>query len=245
MSREMPETFLELVQRSVWESHDVSGGPATVDDDSRAYRRHINWINWAWLDLQKQYPDWQFMFREFEAAWPSGSPSRTPEQLGLTGEAGSPPSLGHWKKGGDYRQRLTGAPSTEGPLAVQIYSEFKRQWLVGNGRTQTGKPEYLAVHPDKSLYLHPIPDKTYTIGLEYYRAPRPMIGNEAIPAGLPAEHRLVLVYRALTEYGGFNAANEVYQKAHHEGKRMMKQLEQVERPKDIRTGHGGPGRRWP
>ena len=56
MSREMPETFLELVQRSVWESHDVSGGPTTVDDDTRAYRRHINWINWAWLDLQKQYP---------------------------------------------------------------------------------------------------------------------------------------------------------------------------------------------
>ena len=164
----------------------------------------------------------------------------------MTGEPDSlTPILGHWKKGGDYRQWPTAAPLTEGPLIVQIYGEFKREWLVGSGRTQTGKPRYLAVHPDKRLYLHPIPDEAYTIGAEYYRAPRPMIGNEAIPEGLPAEHRLVLVYRALTEYGGYHAANEVYQKAHHEGKRMMKQLEQVERLRDIRSGPGGPGRRWP
>ena len=238
MSREMPATFLELAQRLVWESHDVSGGPSSVAEDSRQYRRHINWINWAWLDLQKQYTDWRFMFRELEAAWPINTRQRTPRELGLTGAANAKPELGWWRiPAGDFRVWLPATPAQEHDLTFQEYDAFKRQHLRGTGRTQTGQPRWFTVHPDESLLLHPIPAAAYTLQGEYYRAPRPLVGNSDEP-DIPVEYRLVIVYRALTEYGGFNAANEVYQKAHYEGERMMKQLEQTQRPKTTRSGPG-------
>ena len=251
MSREMPATFLELVQRSVWESHDVSGGPQSVEDNSQTYRRHINWINWAWLDLQKQYPDWKFMFREAEMSWPADASRQTLDELGLglTENANTLATLGQWKTPHVFRAWPTATPGNQPLLDFVTYHRdggalgFKEQFLYGTTRTDTGRPQFITIHPDDSLLLHPIPNEAYTVVGEYYRAPVVMVGNGAIPEGLPMAHRLMLVYKALTEYGGYNAANEVYQKAHHEYKRMLRQLDQVQRPRNIRSGAGN-SRNW-
>lgn len=245
MSREMPENFLELVQRQVWESHDVSGGPSSVSDDTQQYRRHINWLNWAWLDLQKQNPDWKFMFREKDMAWAAHQRQRTVAELGLgqTDGKNTTDTLGQWKRPRVFRAWPTAAPGTQPRLTFVEYDAFKQTYLYGTATTETGTPQFITIHPDDSLLMHPIPTVAFTVAGEYYRAPLVMEGDDGEPDGLPPAYRLMLVYKALTEYGGYNAANEVYQKAHHEYSRMFRQLQQLMRPQNIRSGPGR-SRNW-
>jgi hypothetical protein len=57
-----------------------------------------------------------------------------------------------------------------------------------------------------------VPDDFYTITFDYYRQPVELVDNTDIPI-LPEPFHLVLVYKALLDYGRFENASEQYSAA--------------------------------
>ena len=236
MSEEMPETFLELVQWAVGESSDVQGGPSTLVDVTGSYKSHKRNINSAWMFIQNLYPDWKFMYREGTHAWPTGSREQTLADLGLDRANAGRQRHGHWKENPAWSIYRQANRSDEQDLVFLPWDTFRVTYLRGEQDTP-GQPRFVSIHPDMRLLLHPVPTAGYTLSYDYYRAAYSM--GVDLPAGvtinddqpdMPPEYRLVIVYYGLTKYGRKQAANEVYQDAHFEGQRLLKELERNQRP---------------
>ena len=246
MSEFIPETFLDLVKRTIQESSDAQGGPSTLVNATGAHKLHKDWVNQAWMFIQNKYTDWRFMYREGTLTWPAGVRQLGLVDMDLTGPgdqdgvnlAVGRQRLGRWPDAPTFRSwRASGDRGTETFLSFVPWDNFRTTYLRGTLYSQEGLPQYITIHPNRGLLLHPIPSTDEVIDLEYYRAAYPM--GETLPENvtqdddepdMPAEYRMVLVYYALQKYGRKNAANEVYQDAHFEGVRLLKELEQNQRP---------------
>jgi hypothetical protein len=93
------------------------------------------------------------------------------------------------------------------------------------------RPISIAVGPDQSLNMGPPPDGTYTITGDYFVAPSLMVNDTDIPVGLPTRFHLLIVYRAMIKYSGYESAPEVEQRGSMESARMMANLMAVRAPR--------------
>jgi hypothetical protein len=92
--------------------------------------------------------------------------------------------------------------------------------------TPTGRPLVFSVDPaNKSVLLGPIPDITdYTLRGKYWTKSIVLAADADIPA-CPDEYHMVIVYRALMKYAGYEAASEVKQAAVEEYSHLIRALE--------------------
>jgi hypothetical protein len=103
--------------------------------------------------------------------------------------------------------------------------------MVGAMRAVQTRPVVIAVGPDQSLCLGPPPNALYTITADYFVAPTEMVADTDIPAGLPTRFHMLIVYRAMMKYAGFESAPEVYQRGSEENAGMYAQLLAVRAPR--------------
>jgi hypothetical protein len=89
----------------------------------------------------------------------------------------------------------------------------------------------VAVGPDQSLNLGPPPNGLYTVTADYFVAPSLLVLDTDIPAGLPARFHLLIVYRTMMKYAGYESAPEVYQRGSEEHGRMYARLQAVRAPR--------------
>ena len=88
----------------------------------------------------------------------------------------------------------------------------------------------------KSICLGPPPDGSYTITGDYFVAPSERAADIDVPVGIPTRFHMLIVYRAMMKYAGYESAPEVYQRASEENAGMYAQLEALRAP---RIGFGG------
>jgi hypothetical protein len=105
----------------------------------------------------------------------------------------------------------------------------ERNWrsrviYVTNMRTTYARPVVVSVTPDKSLAFGSVPDQPYVITAEYYSRPIDFTSDTDQPS-IPARFQLMIVYRAMMFYAGYEAAPEVYARGEQEFKRLMNRLE--------------------
>jgi hypothetical protein len=108
--------------------------------------------------------------------------------------------------------------------------------MFGAQRTVQTRPVVVAVGPDQSLNLGPPPNGLYTVTADYFVAPSVMVLDTDIPLGLPTRFHMLIVYRAMMKYAGYESAPEVYQRGSEESARMRAQLMAV---RAQRIGFGG------
>jgi hypothetical protein len=195
------KTFLELC-RLTREKCSISGnGPTAVTNQSGEMLRIVNWVQEAWIDLQNLYSTWDWMREEFSFETVAGQQAYAPTTAGVI-------DLLTWREDTLRSYRTPDGVADEQYVVEWDYDVFRNTYMIG--QQTPGRPVVFAVRPrDKALLFGSIPDSAYTIVGEYQRAARPFTSGTEVPAGLPEQFHMLIVYGAMQKYAYFENAPEV------------------------------------
>jgi hypothetical protein len=111
------------------------------------------------------------------------------------------------------------------------YDAWRNSYMLGAMRRVQTRPFVIAVGPDQSLCLGPPPNGNYTITGDYWVAPSVMVNDTDTPAGMPSRFQMLIVYRTMMKYAGYESAPEVYERGSQENAGMFAQLLAVRAPR--------------
>lgn len=200
----------------------VSGSNAaltTLIGVSGENARIANWVRAAWNDVQTVKEDWDWKRRPFEFNTVTQQQTYTPAQTGVGVQ------FGNWKRD-SFRCSLVGQNyADEQLLNFMEFTTFRNLYQYGNMRRTYARPVVVSITPgsSKNLAFGSIPDQPYVITGEYYAAPYDLV-NDTDTLDIPTRFELLVVYRAMMYYGGYESAPEVYQRGELEFKRLMNRL---------------------
>lgn len=229
-------TFLLLCQRTAVECGVASDSAIlsvlpSVVGATGSLGRVVNWVNDAWTDLQMDRDDWEWMRSSVVLGAGAQFPTvdgQASYALGTdTGQVGiEVEAFGKWAdERGAFRCYPTGVGIRgEQELAVKSYEVWRRGYMLGTNRLSKTRPGIVAIGPDQSVCLGPPPLAGYTITADYFIAPTLMVANDDRPYGLPSRFQMLIVYKAMEKYGGYESAPEVKQRGMEEGATMYAQL---------------------
>jgi hypothetical protein len=104
------------------------------------------------------------------------------------------------------------------------FDAWRDGYMLGAMRGVRTRPVVIAIGPDQSLNLGPPPNGNYTVTGDYFVAPSMMVADTDIPVGLPSRFHMLIVYRTMMKYAGYESAPEVYQRGSQENAGMYAQL---------------------
>lgn len=215
--------YLQLAQRLRRKCRVIGSGPSAVTGQSEEYQRLLDFINEAWMIIQRKHKDWRWMRKSASCATVQGQPTYSPTtDFSLT-------DFGYWAL--DYRQddtfrnyvTATGL-SSEIFMSVVDYDDWRNRYLFGALRTSYSRPIEIALAPNNALAAGPIPVAGYTIVGDYYSVPSEMSAAGDTP-GMPSQFHMAIIYRAMMLYGAGESAPEVYDDGESNFKTIMAQLE--------------------
>lgn len=213
----------------------------TVVGASGSTGRVVNWINDAWTDIQMDHDDWDFMrsskilgqgvsFTTIagQASYPLGTGAGT---VGVAVD-----NFGKWDRETIWNYTTAVGFSDEINMDEIPFDVWRSTYMSNANRNVRTRPVAFAVGPDQSLCLGPNVNANYTVTGDYFVAPTEMVADTDIPVGIPTRFHMLIVYRAMMKYGGYESAPEVYQRGSQENDGMYAQLQTVRAP---RIGWGG------
>lgn len=182
--------------------------------------RMASWVNQAWVDVQTAKEDWQWLRDAVQFNTVTQQQVYTPTQAGVSS------TFGNWKRDSFRCSSVGQNYRDEQLLNYMEYTTFRNLYIYGNMRTTYARPVVVSIAPgsDKSLAFGSIPDQAYVITGEYYKKPVDFSADTDEPA-IPARFHMVIVYRAMMYYGGYEAAPEVFARGEQEFKRLMNRLD--------------------
>lgn len=209
--------LLQLTQAVKRESGMAGGGPTSSSTTVLQEQRLFAWVNWAARDLTLAREDWRF--RRASATLASTTNQvNTATDFGLTDFASWKPATRFYKPS---TYRVSDGLSNERELAWMDYDQFRKTFFIG---TQTpGMAANWSISPDEEFLLGPAPDSAHFIRADYVRDYTDLVADTDTPI-IPARFHMLIVWRALREYGGFDAASEVFQRADQNYNAMWPQL---------------------
>ena len=180
---------IELVRRLVAESGTTNLAISSTLDQRGDALNFVNWIDDAWLEIQGL------------TNWPS-----LWEDATVTIKAGTSSSIGtlSHKRYVKDSARLNG-----GFLVYQAWDDFRKAYPSVQASDSIG---VWTIRPDRSIAVNGIVTADMTFQVERYRMPGGFTGNTDTPA-LFFEHHMMIVWRALMLYGGFDEAGVAYKRA--------------------------------
>jgi hypothetical protein len=142
-----------------------------------------------------------------------------------TGTVGIGPDLfGKWDRETLRCFSTAGGFQGEGYLDEIPFDVWRDEYMLGAERSVQSRPMVFAVGPDESVCLGPPPNGLYTVTADYFVAPSEMVLDTDVPFGLPTRFHMLIVYRAMMKYAGYESAPEVYQRGSEENAGMYAQL---------------------
>jgi hypothetical protein len=222
-------SYLQLTQDLRAETTDSGTGPATVVGNTGEHARFCKWIKDAYSHLQLEREDWKWLRRQFTVNTVAGTDSYAYASCTDSTEAAPISRFARWYQGSDingfpyFTAYLTSTGvGAEYPLIWLEYDLFRRLYKFG---TQNNvQPVHYSVSPDRNFMLGPKPDAIYTISGTYQRSPQTLAVDDDIPE-MPEHYHPIIVYEAMSRYGGSRAAPEAIMRANSEGGRLRAMLE--------------------
>jgi hypothetical protein len=223
-------TFLQLVQRLSQYCGIPGTGPSTTVGQTGEAGRLVNWTNDAWRDIQTAHQDWDWM--RTTATWPTTQAqyAYTPTQAGITSG-----TFGMWAPYTFRCYETASGTNSEMFLDWLPYDVWRNTYLFGALRQSYARPTQMAIAPDKSVVLGPIPLSGFSITGDYFTAPLDMSADADVPA-LPTQYQMAIVYRAMMFYGTYEAAQEVYANGEREFAKLMARINADRLPQVMLTG---------
>ncbi len=212
--------FLQLVNQLRVECG-VSGPPLSTVAGQLAgseNARMVSWIQNAWNDIQTSKEDWLFLREPFQFNTVALQQIYTPTEAGV----GS--TFGNWKRD-SFRCSSVGSNFTDEQLMNYMeWTTFRNLYIYANMRNTFTRPVVVTINPEKSLGFGAIPDIPYVINGEYYTTPVELTLDADVPA-IPSRFHMIVVYRAMMYYAGYEAAPEVMSRGEVEYKRLYSRLD--------------------
>lgn len=233
--------FLQLAQRAAVEcgvasnTAIVTAMPTTIGATG-SLGRIVNWINDSWTDIEMDQEDWDWMrssqilgagvsFQTIagQASYPLGT---GPGTVGV-----DPELFGKWDRETVWSFTTANGFRDEINLGEFTFDQWRSVYMSNANRDVRSRPQAFAVGPDQSLCLGPNVNSNYTVTADYFVAPSVMVADTDIPVGLLSRFHMLIVYRTMLKYGGYESAPEVYERGKKEGDGMYAQLMSVRAPR--------------
>lgn len=215
--------FLQLVNTARVECGVSGPALATVQGltSGSESSRMANWVNQAWMDVQTAKEDWQWLREPVQFNLVTQQQEYTPAQAGIAS------TFGNWKRDSFRCSSVGQNYADEQLLNYMDYTTFRNLYQYGNMRTTYARPVVVSIAPggpQKNLAFGSIPDQPYVITAEYYQKPVELVADADEPL-IPTRFQMIIVYRAMMYYGGYEAAPEVFARGETEFKRYMSRLD--------------------
>ncbi|WP_277810689.1 hypothetical protein [Chromohalobacter canadensis] len=198
-------TFLELCQRLRQEVGAAGTGPAAVTGQHGEMQRLIGWVQQAWREIQAEQQEWRFAWAEGEVELSAGFRDYS-----------LPADFDRWVEDSLY--------IGDDRLRVLNYDDFRHRYREPADEQPISAATIL---PDMTMRLSRAPTTDATLTFEYYRTPQELTNASDVPR-MPARYHLLIVYRAMIQYGLYENAPEVVQQGNSNASRMMRDLMQSE-----------------
>lgn len=227
--------FLQLSQRLRLEAAIDGSGPTTVvGNTNNEYARVVNWINAAYLDIQSKNDDWNFMWAEFTKTLSASTGEYTALEMTHDTPASRVEVSRFNNQSFRYYLASTGV-SGENFCCYHPWSFFRDMYQFGSTRTQEGVPSEFSIKPNRNVVFWQIPNDSYVIRGEFYRAATSMSVDADEPI-FADEFHLAIVWWAMMNYAGFEETSFQYQHAKNQLDKIMNKMERQERPEIEEAG---------
>lgn len=228
--------YLQLCNRLMVECG-ISGGPLTTTANLNTAElvRVTTWITAAWAEIQGKHDDWGFMRASYlnpqgvtgiagiSFITTAGRPVNTLVQLGIG-------SITKWDQYSFRVYETAAGVSSETYLDPISYDDWRDGYMYGALRIVQTRPVAVAISPDLGVCLGPPPDGTYTVEGDYWVDAQQLTADGNVPQGIPARFHMTIVYEAMKKYAGYEAAQEVMDRAKMEGGPLYNQMEALYAP---------------
>lgn len=210
--------FLALVNRTRVECG-VSGPTlSTLSNLTGESARIKDWVNEAWMDIQRAKEDWFFMRQSLQFNTVAQQRFYSAADAGLS-------SFSNWKRD-SFRASSVGANyGDEQLLNYMDFQVYRNLYWYASMRTTYQRPVVITIDPQKNLGFGAAPDQAYVIVGEYYTNPALMEEDTDVPGLLPDRFHMAIVYRAMIYYAGFESAPEVFSRGQMEFQRIMNRID--------------------
>lgn len=217
-------TYLQLCQTARELAGIPGTGPTHVTNQVGEMHRLCNWISQAWVEIQNQRDDWQWMRKlcSFDTVAQQQEYDIT-DDIGLT-------DFGHWKDDTFSIYLKAQGRGNETYLNQCEYDDFNLYYDFGTRATTYARPTTIAIGPTKNLLLGFAPDDEYTVRGEYFTSPQILAADSDVP-DLPSRFHMIIVHRALMKFGTFTAAPEVLQEQDALYRILLNKVEQDQTPR--------------
>lgn len=209
--------YLQLAQRAHAECGLSGTGPQSSTNQTGVNAKLVAWAAQAWDEMQAEREDWRW-------AWREDAIETVAEQASYS----LPGLLPEYGVLIENTLHIGGAP-----LAKTAYAEFSQ--VYERGSAPVGKPVFYAVAPDRSIRLAPTPDATYTLTLQHYAKPQPLVSGSDTPA-LPEQYHMALVYRTVMLYAAHDDHPQLFQDAALNYERWLRRIMATETPQVATSG---------
>jgi len=179
--------------------------------------RILAWVQQAWIDVQTSKEDWLFLREPFEFNTVAQQWEYTPANAGLT-------NFGNWKRDSFRASSVNNLYRDEQLMNYMDWTTYRNLYLYANMRNTYARPVVVSITPNKDLAFGSTPDQAYTIVGEYYTQPVNLSADTDIP-GIPDRFQMIIVYRAMMYYAGYESAPEVLSRGDFEYRRLYSRME--------------------
>lgn len=183
-------TFLELCQRVRQESGISGSGPDTVNNQKAILQKVVEWVRQADLDIQRMHQDWAFMWRSQAVQLITGQQAYTNIELNLL-DMDTVLSI-------DYQGD---------ELCALTWEQFKSQRMQVMEQQQ--RPTVYTIRPDSQILFYAVPDKDYSLTVEYMKKVQPMQNDDDI-SPIPERYHDAILHKALMYYASHEEDNSLY-----------------------------------
>jgi hypothetical protein len=190
---------------------------SSVQNLSGESARILAWVQQAWIDVQTSKEDWLFLREPFEFNTVAQQWEYTAADTGLT-------NFGNWKRDSFRASSVNNLYRDEQLLNYMDWTTYRNLYRYANMRNTYARPVVVSITPNKDLAFGSTPDQIYTINGEYYTQPVGLSADTDIP-GIPDRFHMVIVYRAMMYYAGYEAAPEVLTRGEFEYRRLYSRME--------------------
>lgn len=216
-------TLLELTNRLRQECGVSGSDLTTVVGVSGESKRCRDWIVQAWVEIQQEYPTFDWMRASVSFNTTAQQQAYTPSDSAPTGAALA--DFGSWDMESFRLYRTSTGTSDESFLSEMDYKSFRDYYIFSSFRTSYSRPISIAQRPnDKALLLGPSPDAVYTVVGEYFKTPTEM-SLDADEPSMPSRFHFAIIYRAMQSYALYEAAPEVLTRGQTGYSEMIKRIE--------------------
>lgn len=186
--------FLALCKAVARDSGTVAGVPnfTTVASVTGRVEQVVGWTAQAWIDIQNERNDWNWMRRTFEKPLLADTAAYTAASFTLARVSKWLPDRLNYSTMTLYDPAI--GRTDEATLRQISYDRWREMYDRNTHTAQ--RPSHWAVSPENQLLFGPTPDKVYNVRGEYRPKPQVLALDADIPE-MPEEYHGLIVGEAL------------------------------------------------